>query len=195
MLDDWCGPENCGLGGWIYDYQTLITGVLAILGAAVAVFLPEYFRLRSDRQAQIDRGSTISLQIGLMGSQVAATVMQIQDLRLQNQPALILGIELPSLLAFINDAKILIESTPQWLHGPDQDLLLTLSWRIASFRSAVDRARILATLFEAEARDEGSYKAIDDASIGRIVEDLKVAGAATVPKEMAAAFRVDRSKN
>lgn len=32
-----CGPSGCGRGSWLYDYQTLITGILAIAAAAIAV--------------------------------------------------------------------------------------------------------------------------------------------------------------
>jgi hypothetical protein len=32
-----CGPTTCGRAGWLYDFQTLIAGVLAIAAAIIAV--------------------------------------------------------------------------------------------------------------------------------------------------------------
>ncbi len=54
---DWnCGPAKCGNGGWLYDYQTLVSGVLAILAAgATAWVVIHAARIPIEAQRQRDR--------------------------------------------------------------------------------------------------------------------------------------------
>jgi hypothetical protein len=195
MMPDWlCGPHTCFMAAWVYDFQTLLTGILAIFAAGVAVLVPERYRQRAERNAQIDRGSVISTEIGLMGSQIAATILQIQSLRQQERDAIILTLELPSLNTFIKDAKALFESVRDWLTGPDQDILVTVSWRLASFRSAVDRASTLARIFETEAHSR-TFNIVEDHVIEGIVRDLNGAGSAELPPAMRAALRNDQEQS
>lgn len=50
MFEAWCGPNNCGLGGWVYDYQTLIVGCFAVIGVWYNWFRDRQARRQTERE-------------------------------------------------------------------------------------------------------------------------------------------------
>jgi hypothetical protein len=62
ILRAWfCGPSTCGLGSWLYDYQTLVAGLIAIAAAVLAVGGAWWLdRIQTDRDRQRETSMHVS---------------------------------------------------------------------------------------------------------------------------------------
>lgn len=52
VMPDWlCGPHTCFMAGWLYDFQTLITGLVAA-AAAIATVVVLRLQIRQERESR-----------------------------------------------------------------------------------------------------------------------------------------------
>lgn len=52
----WCGPKSgCGISSWLYDFQTILTGIAAIAAAVIAVGGQIYFSKKAEKLAKDDK--------------------------------------------------------------------------------------------------------------------------------------------
>jgi hypothetical protein len=60
-----CGPSTCASAGWLFDFQTLVAGVLAIAAAAIAIWGADAIDRRQSARRQIrEQESQVNLCIG-----------------------------------------------------------------------------------------------------------------------------------
>ena len=183
MFDWLCGPVHCGLSGWTYDYQTLLTGGFAILAAVLAIGGQVGLHIKNERDRQIDRGNAIALELGSLGGALGVLLDRVAEGRSSGDTAWLIAIDLPNARQLVAESRIMLDAVRPWLPGPDGLLLATLAWRLVQFRVNVDSAETLLTVVQTEF-ETGKMMLAKPEVIGRVAEGLRMASSLELPARM-----------
>lgn len=144
--------DACQFWGWIYDYQGLITGCLAVLAAGVGIWAPIYLHFRSERDRQIGRINANMLHITALGVHAARWVRLLKSSYLNEDLENTVELAIPNLRRDIARLEEAIKVAHETVVGPDGKELARFLWRVTNMRLAADNAADLANVIEINLR-------------------------------------------
>lgn len=176
-------PTVCRILEFIYDYQSLVAALLALIAAVAGLWAPIYVHFRSERERQVGRINAYMLHITSLGVHAARWVRLLKSAYLGGSPENTVEIALPNLRRDVSRLEEAIKLAHEAVAGPDNNALALILWRITNMRIAADNASDLASVIEINLTGQ-TRRDVTPTEFDEIEEHLLNGMAAELPAEL-----------
>lgn len=177
------GPHGCGIWAWVFDYQTLIAGLAALLAAIITV--------RWTRSAEVGRQqrlvSSLTIEISEYSLGVMVALQQLRDRWIEKDPRIHLH-EIPTVMERSHAAIDFSAEARGLLRDVDVYSMMRLRMALQILFLDAKNAAGLAQLVKEEAAEAGTHIK-DRSSFDEVIDSLNTVLAqaeAKSPKEQMA---------